>query len=127
MQISKDRLKEIIRQEIMNLELKESINIEESILKETTIDTDDGNVVDGGLRQGVEKIMALKRGIPRIDNPSELSDAMESLVSVWAASRKLKVDKKLLTMVRTAIMNALKQLERAAEKAGIVFDEPAAG
>ena len=127
MQISKDRLKEIIKQEIMNLELKESIDVEENILKESTIDTDDGNIVDGGLHQAVERIPALKRGMPKIDNVSELSDAVETLINVWARSRKLSVDKQLLTMVRTAVTNAIKQMDRAAEEAPAMTAAPEAG
>ena len=86
MQISKDRLKEIIRQEIMNLELKEATKFDEKLnggygMRQqrpaaSTIDTSDGAMVAKGMSAAAEKIPDLKRGLERTDNPMEVSDAI---------------------------------------------------
>ena len=126
MQISKDRLKEIIRQEIMNLELKESIDIEEKLngyrlsgedpkKPRTTIDTSDGALVAKGMQTASERIPDLKRGLERTDNPMEISDAIEQLLtSVTMANKKRGIESGDMSMLRTAVMNAITQLDRKA-------------
>lgn len=126
MKISKDRLKEIIRQEIMNLELKESIDIEEKLngyrlsgedpkKPRSTIDTSDGALVAKGMETATERIPDLKRGLERTDNPMEVSDAIEQLLTaITMANKKRPIEGGDMSVLKTAAMNALKQLDRKA-------------
>ena len=107
MRLSKERLKEIIRQEIVNSELNEGTS--------QTIDTSDGVQVDKGLDQATARVAAFTRALQKINSPTELSDLLESVIAKWIEVSNIDGDD-ALRMVKTATLNAIRQMSNPQKK-----------
>ena len=103
MRLSKERLKEIIRQEILNSELNEGVA--------TTIDTSDGVQVDKAADLAMDRVPALTRAIMRVNNTNELSDLFEVIISKWMEMTNTPSEDGI-RMTRTAAINAISQMSK---------------
>lgn len=104
MRLSKERLKEIIRQEILNSELNEG--------KATTIDTSDGAQADKATDLAMDRVPALHRAIMRINTTKELSDLVEVIITKWMEITNTPPEDGI-RMTRTAAINAISDIAKA--------------